>query len=186
MSSIAEDIALADGATPAPSAASGEGEKRLTRWAKPFGEMTEMDILDVLQMEPFRSICDTIEEAKKPQFVSFGIPVSIYGILMNDARIRHYKSGEFVIRKDDYGNSAFFPLDGEVRAIIQPELPSRVLGHRERKNVGFVGALMARIRDMLFPTAREYRASRQKSRQVEEVGLGVSKEQLTDILNPNK
>jgi len=185
LSTITQEIERADGAS-APSAPADAGEKRLTRWAKPFGKMTEIDILDVLQMDPFRSICDTIEAAKKPQFVSFGIPVSIYGILQNDARIRHYKPGEFVIRKDDYGNSAFFLLDGELRAVIHPELPSRVLGHRERKNIGFVGAFFSRIRDMIFPPAREYRAIRTKARKAEEPGLGVSAEQLAAILDPQQ
>jgi hypothetical protein len=185
LSTITQEIERADGAS-APSAPADAGEKRLTRWAKPFGKMTEFDILDVLQMDPFRSICDTIEAAKKPQFVSFGIPVSIYGILQNDARIRHYKPGEFVIRKDDYGNSAFFLLDGELRAVIHPELPSRVLGHRERKNIGFVGAFFSRIRDMIFPPAREYRAARTKARKAEEPGLGVSAEQLAAILDPQQ
>lgn len=186
MSTVLEELDGADGARSASSPSTGAGEKRLTRWAKPFGAMTDMDILDVLQMDPFRSICDTLEAAQRPQFVSFGIPVSIYGILKNDARIRAYKPGEFVIRKDDYGNSAFFLLDGELRAVIQPELPSRVLGHRERKNIGFLGSFVSRLRDLAFPSAREYRAARQKSKRTEEPGTGVSPEQLTEILDPTK
>ncbi len=145
-----------------------------------------MDLLDVLQMNPFRSICDTLEAAKKPQFVSFGVPVSIYGILMNDARIRSYDAGDFVIRKDDYGNSAFFILEGELRAVIQPELPSGLLGHRERRSIGFVGSLISRVRDMLMPRATEYRTANVKSRKDEEKGTGVSPQQLADILDPNK
>ncbi|MCF6285922.1 MAG: hypothetical protein L3K26_12105, partial [Candidatus Hydrogenedentes bacterium] len=126
MSTMIEEREGTDDSLSVSSVSTAAGEKRLTRWAKPFGDMTEMDILDVLQLDPFRSICDTLEAAKKPQFVSFGVPVSIYGILLNDARIHTYKQGEFVIRKNDYGNSAFFLLDGDVRAIIHPELSSKV------------------------------------------------------------
>jgi len=173
-----------DGNAAAPTG--DPGERRLTRWSKPYGQMTDMDILDVLRHDPFRSICDNLEDAKKPQFVSFGVPVSIYGILKNDTRIRKYRPGDFVVRKDDYGNSAYFLLDGELRAVIQPELPARLLGHRERKHVGFVRSIIGRIRDMAFPSATEYRAVHGKARAAEEHGVGVDAQQLAAIMDPSK
>jgi len=174
------------GGLPAPPAPVDGGEKRLTRWAKPYGEMSEEAILGVLQMDPFRSICGSLEAAKRPQFVSFGIPVSIYGILRNDARILAYKPGDFVIRKDDYGNAAYFLLDGELRAVLNPELPPQVLGHRERKSIGFIGAFAGRLRDLLRPPVREYRAAGGRQRAEEEPGTGVSAAQLSEILDPAK
>lgn len=182
---IQDTVSLSESASTATSPGDG-GERRLTRWSKPFGDMTEMDILDVLQLDPFRSICSTLERAKKPQFVSFGVPVSIYGILKNDTLIRTYKPGEFVIRKDDYGNSAYFVLQGELRAVIQPDLPARLLGHRERRHVGFVRSFFNRLRDLVFPPATEYRASSGKQREAEEQGVRVDSQQLAAIMDPSK
>lgn len=174
-----------DSATAAAST-SDLGERRLTRWSKPFGDMADRDIEKILRLEPFRSICDNLEDAKKPQFVSFGVPVSIYGILKNDARIRRYRPGDFVIRKDDYGNSAFYLLKGELRAVIQPELPADVLGHRERRRIGVVRAFVQRLRDLLWPAPTEYRATTRRSRRHEEQGVSVDAGQLAEILDPSK
>ena len=179
-------LLTAEGPASATATPASGGERRLTRWSRPFGEMADRDILDVLQHEPFHSICDSLESAKKTQFVSFGVPVSIFGILKNDARIRRYRAGEFVIRKDDYGNSAFYLMEGQFRAILQPDLPASLLGHRERRHVGLFRSLFTRVRDMMAPPATEYRASKSRTRLAEEQGVGVSPAQLADILDPSK
>jgi Fe-S-cluster-containing dehydrogenase component/CRP-like cAMP-binding protein len=186
MQNQAKLTALVDDAVTTAAPLGDPGERRLTRWAKPFGQMSDRDILKVLQLEPFRSICDTLESAQKPQFVSFGVPVSIYGILKNDTRIRKYRPGDFVIRKDDYGNSAFFVLGGELRAVIQPDLPARLLGHRERKHIGFLRSFLGRIRDLVRPPAIEYRTATARTREAEEQGVAVDAQQLAAIMDPAK
>ncbi|MBX3177681.1 MAG: cyclic nucleotide-binding domain-containing protein [Candidatus Hydrogenedentes bacterium] len=174
--------AFDDAVAAAPSGV--PGERRLTRWARPFGEMSDADIVGVLRYDPFRSICADLEEARKPQFVSFGVPVSIHGILKNDARIRRYRPGEFAVRKDDYGNSAFFVLEGELRAVLQPDLPAALLGHRERVHVGVVRSFGRRVRDMLFPPPAEYRAPNPKARSLDEQGVVLDAKELAAVLDP--
>ncbi|MCF6287257.1 MAG: 4Fe-4S dicluster domain-containing protein, partial [Candidatus Hydrogenedentes bacterium] len=66
------------------------------------------------------------------------------------------------------------------------ELAPKVRGHRERKNVGFIGAFLSRIRELVVPSVREYRAAKGKARKNEEQGTGVNVQQLADILDPSK
>ena len=58
-------------------------------------------------------------------------------ILQNDTRLMHYKAGEIVVREGDYGNSAFLILQGELRVVIAPDLPTDMLGRQkiQRKTI---------------------------------------------------
>ena len=54
-------------------------------------------------------------------------------ILRNDTRIQKYKQGDLVVRSGDWGNSAFFILNGKLRAEIESsesQLPVSLLGRK--------------------------------------------------------
>jgi len=163
-----------------------EGLRRLTRWAKPFGRMTDADIEKVLQHEPFRSICPDPDRADDTLFVSFGVPVSIYGILKNDVRIRTFKRGEFVLRKGDYGNSAFALLNGDLRRIGQPELPPSMLGRQDARRRGYLGSLANHVRNLLLPTPPEYRDAASEERTSTAKAASLTDKQLNTVLDGKK
>lgn len=75
--------------------------------------MTE-DVINVLVERPeFKDI----DQTRFPE----GLPLR--GILKNDCRIRDYQPGDIVLRKGDYGESAFMVLSGTLRVVISPDLP---------------------------------------------------------------
>ena len=47
---------------------------------------------------------------------------SLVDILKNDTRIRRYKPGEIIVQEGDYGNSAFFVLNGKLRVVLSSGL----------------------------------------------------------------
>jgi Fe-S-cluster-containing dehydrogenase component/CRP-like cAMP-binding protein len=58
------------------------------------------------------------------------------GILRNDCRIRRYENGDIIVRRGDYGNSAFYISEGAVRVVQDErasELPASVLGRVESR-----------------------------------------------------
>ncbi|MBI2422466.1 MAG: cyclic nucleotide-binding domain-containing protein [Candidatus Hydrogenedentes bacterium] len=148
--------------------------------------MPDKQIEDILAREPFSTICPDLESARVPRFESFGTPVSIYGILQNDARIRSFRKGEFVLRKDDYGNSAFYLLNGALRAVLSPNLPDSLLGHREPQHRGVAGSLLRLVGNRLRPRPPEYRFGASRQKRQEEKGIAVSPSQLESILDPAK
>ena len=89
------------------------------RWDKPFSEeMREVDV-DLLLAHPLFISTDPDR---------FPPSVPLRGILKNDARIRRYLPGEVIVRRGDYGHSAFVILDGLVRVYVnerQTEQPER-------------------------------------------------------------
>ncbi len=90
------------------------------RWDKPFSEdMTEVDVDSVLAHPLFATI-------RADRFPA-GIPLR--GILKNDARIHRYKRSEIIVRRGDYGHSAFVILEGAVKVLIK-EPPVELLGRR--------------------------------------------------------
>lgn len=79
------------------------------RWDKPFSpDMSEVDVNLLLAHPLFL--------ATKPELFPQQIPLR--GILKNDTRIRVYQPGEIIVRRGDYGHSAFLILDGQVRVYI--------------------------------------------------------------------
>ena len=105
--------------------------ERPQRWDVPFDpEMTEQDVDYILSIEPFRSI----DQEKFPK------SIPLRGIIRNETRIRHFKKGDLIMRRNDYGNSAFFIIKGTARVVIPlPDnmLPETLLGRKEptRKKV---------------------------------------------------
>lgn len=87
----------------------------------------------------------------------FPSTIPLRGVIQNDTRIREYKNGEVIVRKGDYGNSAFMILSGEVR-ILQKDLPDYALGFKQSSKLT-VGQMIARV---LKPKNKipEYRSKR--------------------------
>ena len=101
---------------------------RPQRWDTPFGpEMTDEDV-EMLLEQPIIS-------AMRPDRFPQHTPLA--DILQNDTRLMHYKAGEIVVREGDYGNSAFLILQGELRVVIAPDLPTDMLGRQkiQRKTI---------------------------------------------------
>lgn len=95
------------------------------------GGTSETEVDRLLLLTPFREM--------KPEAFPQRLPLR--GILRHDTRIRKYTSGEIVVRQGDYGTSAFLILSGEVRVVLKPELPPRVLGRKEATPPSFFKVL---------------------------------------------
>ena len=105
---------------------------RPQRWDTPFGpEMTEGDVEMLLARPEFGEIDRSRFPASTP----------LEGILRNDTRLVRTQPGDIVLRMGDYGNSAFLILDGDLRVVLAPGLPSRLLGRQETRRKGFFEAL---------------------------------------------
>ncbi|MDB6025913.1 MAG: hypothetical protein JWM68_2136 [Verrucomicrobiales bacterium] len=97
---------------------------RPERWddSTSFGNgLSDEEVDRLLSVSPFREM--------EPDAFPKRLPLR--GILRHDTQIRKYKAGEIVVRQGDYGTSAFLILSGEVRVVLKPELPPRVLGRKE-------------------------------------------------------
>ena len=118
--------------------------QRPQRWDQPFGEMTEANVASVLSAKPF----DTVEKNNFPS------NLSLDDILKNDARIINYKRGDVIVRRGDYGNSAFFVLAGMVRVAVEP-FPESWLGRATSKKRGLFGAISQLWRNSKTREARD-------------------------------
>ncbi len=83
--------------------------------------MSETEVDQLCTVSPFKEM--------NPEAFPKRLPLR--GILQHDTRIRKYKRGEIVVRQGDYGTSAFLVLSGEVRVVLKPDLPPRLLGRKE-------------------------------------------------------
>jgi len=105
--------------------------QRPERWAIPFSpDMTDADVQRLRERSPFKEM--------DPENFSRRVPLP--GILKNDTRIRRYAHGDIIVRKGDWGNSAFYVLSGNVRVVIDSErgeFDDEVLGRQstQRKNI---------------------------------------------------
>ena len=135
--------------------------QRPQRWDVPFGEdMTPGSVVPLLQMEPFRSM-----EAKR-----FPKHCSLPDILLNDARVVQYQSGDIIVREGDYGNSAFLIMQGAVRVTLQ-SLPDEMLGRKQMSQSGWLAALGNLLSGTRYPEVRRYgEAQLDKSLGVRSVG----------------
>jgi Fe-S-cluster-containing dehydrogenase component/CRP-like cAMP-binding protein len=107
------------------------GIKRLQRWDVPFGpQMTEADVDYLLTVPPLNQIDPN----------KFPAALPLRGILQNDARLLRYQDGDLIVRRGDYGNSAFFILSGTVRVELD-QLPASMLGRQKTQRKGFFQAL---------------------------------------------
>jgi Fe-S-cluster-containing dehydrogenase component/CRP-like cAMP-binding protein len=126
---------------------------RPQHWDVPFGRsMSERDVNRLLTIPPFA----TTEAARFPP------AIPLRGVLLNDTRIRKFDHGDIIVREGDYGNSAFFILDGAVRAVLD-SLPHELLGRREPQKKSFFGALAQLWTRPAYPEVREYSSKKAAS-----------------------
>src|SRR6478735_5789743 len=103
---------------------------RPKRWDDPLDPLMSDATLDMLMAtEPFASMNESAFPAATP----------LREILRADSAVRDYSAGEIVLRKDDYGTSAFLVLDGEVDVILRPDLDPQLLGRSHRVKKSFIG-----------------------------------------------
>jgi len=120
--------------------------QRPMRWDNPFSrEMTEADVERIMALEPF---CNMDESGFPPS-------MALRDIIRNDMRIQRYREGDIVVRRGDYGNSAFLVLSGAVRVVINPDLPDELLGRQADKKRGFLGALRQLWANPQMPEVRD-------------------------------
>lgn len=90
------------------------------RWDKPFSpDMKEVDV-DLMLSHPI--FYKTVPE-------KFPASIPLRGILRNDARLHQYMPGEIIVRRGDYGHSAFVIMAGAVK-VLHKEPPAELLGRR--------------------------------------------------------
>jgi len=98
--------------------------RRPKRWDNPFSkDMSDAIVARVLSTK-------ALSHLETDNF-SDGLPLN--GIIANDTRIVHFKAGEVIIRKGEYGGSAFLTLSGEA-AIIKGEFEFEI---ETKKTTGF-------------------------------------------------
>ena len=105
---------------------------RPQRWDVPFSdEMTDDVVERILSVAPFKDI-----DRK-----NFRAPITLEGIIQNDARLVSCQEGDIIIREGDWGNSAFFILSGTVRVELMASgefLPPEKLGRPVTKQKSFI------------------------------------------------
>jgi Fe-S-cluster-containing dehydrogenase component/CRP-like cAMP-binding protein len=105
---------------------------RPKRWDDPLDPAMSEATLDMLMAaEPFASM----DEGAFPD------ATPLRGILRADSAVRDYGAGEIILRKDDYGTSAFLVLEGEVEVILRPDLDPQLLGRAPSVKKSFIGRL---------------------------------------------
>ncbi|MCZ6472452.1 MAG: cyclic nucleotide-binding domain-containing protein [SAR324 cluster bacterium] len=111
----------------------GQVIERPTHWVEPFDpDMSDATVDEILSMAPF---CDM-----DPQTFPPSLPLR--GIVRNDMRIRHFQPGDVVVRKGQYGNSAFLIASGAVRVALEQEgsVLDEIRGHEMPARKGFFQA----------------------------------------------
>ncbi|MEZ5940193.1 MAG: cyclic nucleotide-binding domain-containing protein [Planctomycetaceae bacterium] len=103
---------------------------RPQRWDHPFSfdlnpssPVTDSMIDEWLTRPPFNQMDET----------GFRKSMSLRDLLKNDARLMSYQSGDIIVRRGDWGNSAFFILNGSVRAEVESadsSIPPSMLGRQ--------------------------------------------------------
>lgn len=102
---------------------------RPKRWDDPLDPaMSEATLVSLMATEPFASMDEK----------SFPAGTPLRGILRADTAVREYAAGEIILRKDDYGTSAFLVLEGEVEVVLRPEIDPELLGRSTRVKKSFM------------------------------------------------
>ncbi|MCA9013837.1 MAG: cyclic nucleotide-binding domain-containing protein [Planctomycetaceae bacterium] len=136
---------------------------RPRRWDKPFSlelgseeEITDADVAALLEKPPFSQI--------DPAGFKKSLP--LHDIIKNDARIVGFDDGDIIVRRGDWGNSAFFILSGNVRVGLErgkPSLPDEILGRRARKIKNLWASFAQLWRNNRVPEVRKIAALAGKS-----------------------
>lgn len=128
---------------------------RPRRWDKPFSleagseqEMTDAGVKELLQQPPFSEIDAS----------GFKRSLPLHDILKNDARIVGFDDGDIIVRRGDWGNSAFFVLSGSVRVELErgeSSLPDEILGRRRSRVKSLWESIAQLWRNHREPEVRE-------------------------------
>lgn len=106
------------------------------------------DMVDLLLMYPFFR---EINPKKLPKLKS---------IVQFDSRVRRYEKGDIILRRGDYGNSAFFIITGHIHVVTewkeQNKLADTLLGRSNRKQKNFFQALAQLWTNPRIPEMRSY------------------------------
>lgn len=106
------------------------------------------DMVDLLLMYPFFR---GINPKKLPKLKS---------IVQFDSRVRRYEKGDIILRRGDYGNSAFFIITGHIHVVTewkeQNKLADTLLGRSHRKQKNFFQALAQLWTNPRIPEIRSY------------------------------
>lgn len=129
---------------------------RPKRWDVPFAlegdlvcQMTDDDVGRLLAEEPF-CVLDADGFRKS-------LPLS--EILKNDARVVPFDTGDIVVRRGDWGNTAFFVLSGSVRVELEPPksaMPPSMLGRGEHDRMNLFQAVAQLWRNSRLPEVRHH------------------------------
>lgn len=104
--------------------------RRPRRWDEPMDpSISDSDVAWLRSREPFASL--------KPG--SFPRSTPLEGILRNDCRLWRCEPGEIVVRRGDYGSSAFLVLAGSVRVMVD-SLPPQHFGRRGKRKLSWIEA----------------------------------------------
>ena len=99
---------------------------------------------EIMAMAPF----SLMDESRFPS------QTPLRDILLNDTRIVQYQPGEVIYKQGDYGNSAFFVIDGDVRSILPPGIDEETLGRRKGKSKSLVKTFTQFLDLSPFPESR--------------------------------
>ncbi len=153
---------------------------RPQRWDQPFGLfMTDSDIDRLL----------TVPEIAAIDSNKFPSHTPLKGILKNDARIVKFSAGDIIIREGDYGNSAFLVLDGSLKVVLFPGLPSEMLGRQTIRKKTLWQAFKQIWNQFNIPEVRDVKRYGMQAMVRDAEDLGTSHVFLQDvpaILDKNK
>ena len=136
---------------------------RPRRWDKPFSleagsqdEMTDATVDALLKNPPFSNI--------DPEGFKRSLPLR--EIMKNDVRLVGFDEGDIIVRRGDWGNSAFFILSGITRVELEGEktsLPDEILGRRVSKQKTLFESMAQLWRNSREPEVRELTDADSKS-----------------------
>lgn len=129
--------------------------------------MRAKDVERILEVPPFSTIDETKFPASKP----------LRELLQGDARLRTYMPGDIIVRRGDYGTSAYFILRGTVRVVLGNEIDEQALGRKAAKKRTWAKALKQawsnhrepEYRDIPKPTTGHLQTQTRLARETQEI-----------------
>lgn len=128
---------------------------RPKRWDIPFSrecdpdnEMSDEDVERLVATSPFSEL----------DADGFRKSLPLHEILKNDARIVSFAPGDIIVRRGDWGNTAFFILSGSVRVEIAPaesSMPPTMLGRSQRGRLNVFQAIAQMWKNHRHPEVRK-------------------------------
>ena len=102
--------------------------RRPKRWDNPYGENISEDEIEAALRLPLLAAIDQ---------TNFRGEMTLRNIIRHDSRVVHYRRGDVVVHKGDYGHAVFQIMSGHVRVLmekdidIQRQLPPKKLSYLE-------------------------------------------------------